>query len=264
VGRPRRIGAERPSIDGLHVDGTSPVHRMAAAPKLAGLVAFVLVVALTPGRAVAPFLVDLVLVVALVGIARLPVRLVVARLAAVLPFVAFALLLPFVASGERTSVLGVEFAVDGLWASWSILAKALLGATATIVVTATTPIPELLRGLERLRVPRLLVAIIASMVRYLDLVADQLARSRRAMVARGHDPRWLWQVAPIASSIGSTFVRTYERGERVHLAMAARGFTGTLPTTAPAGAPTGGPAGALALVPAVLAAAVLLVGVAGS
>ncbi|MEC8068909.1 MAG: CbiQ family ECF transporter T component, partial [Actinomycetota bacterium] len=26
------------------------------------------------------------------------------------------------------------------------------------------------------------------------------------------------------------FVRTYERGERVHDAMAARGFTGTMPT----------------------------------
>ncbi len=52
---------------------------------------------------------------------------------------------------------------------------------------------------------------------------------RTAMVARAHDPRWLWQAKPIASSAGAMFVRSYERGERVHSAMLARGFTGSMP-----------------------------------
>jgi cobalt/nickel transport system permease protein len=49
------------------------------------------------------------------------------------------------------------------------------------------------------------------------------------MVARAHDPRWLWQAKPIASAAGALFVRSYERGERVHAAMLARGFNGTIP-----------------------------------
>ena len=49
------------------------------------------------------------------------------------------------------------------------------------------------------------------------------------MTARCHDPRWLWQARPLASSVGVLFVRSYERGERVHQAMLARGFTGTMP-----------------------------------
>ncbi|HUF96828.1 MAG TPA: energy-coupling factor transporter transmembrane component T, partial [Ilumatobacter sp.] len=72
-------------------------------------------------------------------------------------------------------------------------------------------------------------SIIAFMFRYLDVVGDQLTRMRRSMTARCHDPRWLWQARPIASSAGALFVRSYERGERVHHAMLARGFTGQMP-----------------------------------
>jgi cobalt/nickel transport system permease protein len=53
---------------------------------------------------------------------------------------------------------------------------------------------------------------------------------RVAMTARGYDPRWISQARPIASSAGALFVRSYERGERVHAAMLARGFTGEMPT----------------------------------
>jgi cobalt/nickel transport system permease protein len=74
-----------------------------------------------------------------------------------------------------------------------------------------------------------LISIVAFMIRYLDLLVAQLGRMRTAMVARAHDPRWLWQAKPIASSAGALFVRSYERGERVHQAMLARGYTGVMP-----------------------------------
>ena len=78
--------------------------------------------------------------------------------------------------------------------------------------------------------PAAVVAIIGFMFRYLDLMVDEFGRMRRAMAARAYNPRWLWQNRPLASSAGALFVRTYERGERVHDAMAARGFNGTMPT----------------------------------
>ena len=73
------------------------------------------------------------------------------------------------------------------------------------------------------------MAIISFMFRYLDLIIDELDRIRTAMVSRAHDPRWLWQARPLASAAGALFVRSYERGERVHVAMLARGFNGTMP-----------------------------------
>jgi cobalt/nickel transport system permease protein len=136
---------------------------------------------------------------------------------------------PFVADGERTDVAGLSLSIDGLWATWNILAKALIGAAASIVVSSTTTVSETLHGLTRLRVPNVLVAIVAFMIRYLAVLVDQLHRTRDAMTSRCHDPRWLWQARPIATSMGVLFVRSYERGERVHQAMLARGYDGTMP-----------------------------------
>ena len=214
----------------LHVHGTSPIHRLAPEAKLVGLLGYVITVAVTPRQWMIAFVIDATVLLGVFVVARLTPRVVLGRLAAILPFVAFAFLFPFVGDGETTSVLGISLSIDGLWASWNVLAKATLGGAASIVVTATTPIPELLAGLSRLRVPAAIVAIIGFMFRYLDLMVDEFGRMRRAMAARAYNPRWLWQTRPLASSAGALFVRIYDRGERVHDAMAARGFIGTMPT----------------------------------
>lgn len=240
----------------LYVDATTPVHQLVPEAKIVGLLAFVIAVAATPREFVPVFVIDAFVLVAVVGVAKVPPRRIAQRLAAVVPFVAFALLLPLLGDGERTTVVGLSLSVDGLWAMGNILAKALLGATAAIVLTATTPVPAILDGMTRLRLPGVVVGIVAFMFRYLDLIVDQFARMRRAMVARAHDPRWLWQVRPIASSAGTLFVRTYERGERVHGAMLARGYTGTMPHAARNSTPVR--EWTLALTPAVVATAAVL------
>ena len=235
----------------LHVRGTSLIHRLPPQTKLAGLVAFVATVAITPRQWVLAFALDACVVVAAITLARLSPRLVLKRLATITPFVAFALALPFFGDGDTVEVAGLGLSEDGLWASFNIFAKATLGATASIIVTATTPIPDLLAGLSRLRAPATIVGIVGFMFRYLDLIVDELTRMRRAMAARGYAPRHLWQSKPIAASAGTLFVRTYERGERVHNAMAARGFTGTMPDLADD--PPSLADWVLALTPAVLA-----------
>lgn len=218
------------AVDSLHVDVDSPVHRLAPEAKLVALVGFVVAVALTPRTSVWAFGVYAVAIWSVVFVSHVRARVVLRRLAVLVPFVLFAVLIPLIGGGEQTTVLGISLSVDGLWAVWNILAKSSIGATASIVLSATTRVPDVLTGLTRLRVPRVLVAIIAFMMRYLDLLVRQLGRMRTSMTARCHDPRWLWQVKPIASSAGALFVRSYERGERVHQAMLARGYTGTMPT----------------------------------
>lgn len=241
----------------LHLPGDSPVHRLDAAAKLLGLVAFAMLVAVTPREAVIVLAVDAAALTMVARLAGVPARTVLARLTAIIPFVAFACFVPLIGTGRRVDVVGISLSTDGLWAGWAIIAKAVLGATAGILMTATTPLAELLRALRRVHVPSVVVSIVAVMLRYLDLVTDRLARLRRAMTARGHDPRWIWQVRPIASSVGTLFIRTYERGERVHLAMVARGFDGELPGIDPP-LTTRRVASAWAVVPALVAASSLL------
>lgn len=216
-------------LHALHVHGHSPVHRLAAEAKVAALFAFVLGVVATPREAMWAFGIHAFLLLAVVTFAELPIRFVLRRMTIELPFIAFALFLPFLGGGPETQVLGVGLSTEGLRGAWNIFAKATLGVGASVTLVATTEIPELLHGLDRLRVPRLFTAIAGFMVRYIDVIAGEVQRTRTAMTARGHDPRWLWQVAPLATAAGALFVRSYERGERVHQAMVARGYDGRMP-----------------------------------
>lgn len=213
----------------LYVHEHSPVHGLAPEAKLVAALGLVVCVAITPREAVWAFVAYAVSIGILAAVSRVPPGFLAVRLSAVVPFVLFALFIPFIGSGERIDVWSLSLSVDGLWGMWNILAKAVLGASVSIVLTATTEIPDIIRGMGRLKVPALFTSIAMFMVRYLELIAEELRRTRVAMISRGYDPRWLWQARPIASSAGALFVRSYERGERVHEAMLSRGFSGTMP-----------------------------------
>ena len=214
----------------LLVHGHSPLHALAPEVKIAAVLAFVAGVALTPRRAVWVFAVDAVVVITMLAVVGYRPRQLVSRMTVIVPFLVFAAMVPFVAGGEQVGVGGLELSREGLWAAWNTAAKTLLGFGASLVLAGTTPVPELIRGLDRLRVPATVVSIVSFMFRYLDLVVEELGRLRVAVTARGHDPRWLWQARPMASAAGALFVRSYERGERVHGAMLARGFAGRMPS----------------------------------
>jgi cobalt/nickel transport system permease protein len=207
----------------------SRLHDLPAQVKIIALVLFVGAVVATPREAFWAFGVCAVLLLGAMILARIPFGFVATRLVIELPFVIFALLMPFLGAGERTTVLGVSLSVAGLWGAWTILVKGTLGLGASLLMAATTEIPDILEGLERLRFPKLMTAIAGFMVRYLDVIIGELRRMRVAMAARGYDPSWIGQAGPIASSAGSLFVRSYERGERVHRAMLARGYVGAMP-----------------------------------
>lgn len=213
----------------LHVPGDTVLHRMRPQCKIVAAVAFVFVVVATPREQVWAYAAYATALAALVLVARLRPGLVLRRMTVEVPFVAFALFLPFVAGGEQLGSGWYALSVDGLWAAWNILAKGTIGVTTSVVLTATTSLPDLVRGLERLRVPRAFTSIVSFMIRYASVIAGEMHRMKVARESRGHDPRWLWQIRAIAHSAGTLFVRSYERGERVHLAMLSRAYTGALP-----------------------------------
>ncbi|HEX6300552.1 MAG TPA: cobalt ECF transporter T component CbiQ [Acidimicrobiia bacterium] len=213
----------------LYVHEHSPVHRLAPEAKIVAVFGIVASIAITPRQAVWAFGLYAIVVAGLATISRLSPGFVALRLLAIAPFVLFAFFIPFIATGETTEIGGVSVSVEGLWGMWNVLAKATLGASVSIVLTATTEVPDIIRGLSALRIPALFIAIATFMVRYLELIVDELGRMRMAMSSRGYDPRWISQARPIASSAGALFVRSYERGERVHAAMLSRGFNGAMP-----------------------------------
>jgi cobalt/nickel transport system permease protein len=214
------------AVDGLLVPRDSPVHALPAQAKVVALLVFVVSVVLIPPQQWWALVASGLALAAVVRIAQVPGRTVVRRMVVETPFVVFALLLPFLATGRRVDVLGVPLAADGLLGAWNLLAKATLGVVAAIVLAATTTPRDLVAGLERLRLPSTLVQIVAFMLRYVSVVVDDLRRMRIARESRGAPPGWLGQLRAVAAGVGALFVRSYERGERVHQAMLARGWTG--------------------------------------
>ena len=200
------------------------VHRMPAPAKIVALIVFAVLVVATPREWFAAFACYLAAVVIVLVVARVPPGLVARRFIVAAPVVVVALLLPVIATGERVEVWGVPLAVEGMWGAWALLAKAIPTLGAAIALSATTDPRRIVQALETLRLPRQLTSILAFMVRYLDLIVDEWRRMAIARTARGFEARGprAWPV--LASAVGVLFVRAHARGERVHLAMLARGL----------------------------------------
>ena len=238
---------------GLLIPADTPVHRLAPQCKVAASTLFVLAVACTPAGVYRPYLWDLLLLAAVAALARLPPLIMMRRMLVEVPFLLFVVALPVLGGPPRLTMLGIALSVPGLQAAATIALKATFGLLATSILAATTPLPDIITGLERLRVPRVFTAVAAFMVRYLEVLAAELAQMRTAALCRGAQPRGLWQVREVTAGLGALLARSFQRGERVYLAMASRGYTGTLPSALiSAAAPRRAWVGALA-VPALAA-----------
>jgi cobalt/nickel transport system permease protein len=99
-------------------------------------------------------------------------------------------------------------------------------------LVATTPFPELLRATRVLHAPAVLAATMSFMYRYLFVLVNEAMRLQTAREARSAGPgrSLLWRARVLGGMIGSLFIRSYERSERIYAAMLARGFTGEIRT----------------------------------
>jgi cobalt/nickel transport system permease protein len=209
----------------------SAVRALPAQVKLVAALGYVLTIVATPREAFWAFALHAMIVLGIAAAIGMTPSSLARRLVVEVPFVAFAVLLPIVGRAPRLDVGLISLSQPGLWAAWNILVKGTLGVAVSALLTHTTSVVDLLAGLERLRMPTSLVMIASFMVRYGEVLRDESERMRVARLARGYDPRWFWQARAVATSAGSLFVRAYERGERVHLAMQSRGFTGRFPSS---------------------------------
>jgi cobalt/nickel transport system permease protein len=199
--------------------GDSPVHRLDPRVKIVGLIGLVLVAVTLPPGAWAAFGALVAILLGLVVAARLRPLYVLGRMSIEVPFLLAAAVLPFTAE-------------DGLVLGASVALKMSISVLAMVILSSTTPFPSLLRGFEMLKAPRLILTIVAFMWRYLHVLAGEVSRMQTARAARGYSAGWLWQTASTGPLIATLFLRSLERGERVHLAMRSRLYDGSMPRTA--------------------------------
>ena len=216
-------------------DLASPVHRLDPRAKIVGLVGLTVVGVTTPLSAWPAWVACAAVLVAVAAAGRVPPGVVWRRSRIVLPLViAAAVFIPFAREGEVVFSLGpFDASREGLETLLAVAVKATIGTVSAVLLAATTSVPEIIRGLEAMKVPRLFILVATFMYRYLFVIADELNRMRAALTARAYRPRHLLQIAPLGRMFSALFLRSYARGERVYLAMQARGFTGEMPREAP-------------------------------
>jgi cobalt/nickel transport system permease protein len=208
------------------------VSQLPAHVKLVGLLVFVFSVVGVAAGAWWVFACQAVIVLWVLAIGQVSPAVVLRRMTIAIPFVIFALVTPLVALGPRTELLGIAVSAPGLDAALGMIAKIVVALLASIAFSATTGGQELLLAFERLRLPSAFTAIMSFMLRYAVIVIDDINRIRIARESRGGRDSAFSHIKAIGAGVGTLFIRSYERGERVHLAMMARGYSGVFPVAA--------------------------------
>ena len=216
-------------------DPAGRIHRLDPRAKIVGFVGLTVVAVTAPLPAWPAWVACAGVLAVAAAEARVGPRALWRRSRLILPLVLFVgAFVPLARRGDVVASLGLfDVTREGLeiWLAASV--KAVLGTLSAVLLAATTTYPQVLRGLEALRVPRTLTLIAAFMYRYLFVIADELARMRAARDARGYRPRTLLGAGATGRVAGALFLRTHARGERVYLAMLARGYDGRMRHLAP-------------------------------
>lgn len=212
----------------LHQD--SVVHRLDPRAKVVLTVLFIVATVLLPDGAWPAFLLTWLFLLCAARLAHLPYWLVFKRSLIILPFLLTAV----------TILLNVP-GLEGIIRFLSIAIRGWLAVQFAILLTATTPFPDLMHALNHLRVPTILVNIISFMYRYLFVLVDEAGRLMRARQARSarlpgsgkHGGSLFWRAKISGQMIGQLFGRSLDRSDRIYMAMVARGYDGRFLTINP-------------------------------
>jgi len=189
----------------------SPVHRTPAGVKLACALLLLLATILIPMSRAVFFAGMATVLVAVAALSRVPLGFLLRRLLMLEPFVLGVAVLSLLQPGGLTVFL-------------RLVARGTLCLSTVILLSSTTPFAEMLRVLRKLRLPAILITMLALMYRYVFVLVDEAERMSRARASRTfrRDRSRAWRTR--GNLIGQLFVRSTERAERIYAAMCARGW----------------------------------------
>jgi cobalt/nickel transport system permease protein len=225
----------------LYQNEESLIHRQDPRVKLVITLAVIVAVTALPRGAWISYLLCLLYVAVVAGLSHVRPSLILKRSLVAIPFALAALTLVFTIDGTPLASLtlghwSLSLTREGMVAFVSILIKAWLSVLAATLLVTTTTFPSLAAATRWLRVPKVIVSVVSFMYRYIFVIADEALRLFRAREARSANPRGKptgsirWRATVLGGMIGSLFIRSYERSERIYAAMLSRGFDGEVRT----------------------------------
>ncbi|MFQ6050474.1 MAG: cobalt ECF transporter T component CbiQ [Candidatus Hydrothermarchaeota archaeon] len=219
-----------------YADLNSPIHKLDPRVKVVSFLIFIFSVILTPPLKFKNFLFFFILILAFILISKVPLRFILKRSLIIIPFVFLvAIFIPFLKQGEIAGsysfgTLHLSVSYGGLIVLWNVLIKSWLSVLSMIVLVSTTKFQRILKALESLGVPKVMVMVLSFFYRYVFVLLDEMIRMKRAKDSRSFNGGRIWHIKTIGNIIGILFIRSYERAERVYISMVSRGFTGKMRT----------------------------------
>ena len=196
------------------------IHRLDPRTKIITFLLFIIFVITTRPQNYMFFSAYALVIFIVIFLSKVPLDYVIKRALIIIPFVLLvAIFLPFM---NKTT--------NGWIVFWNVIIKSFLAVLATIMLSSTTKFHKLLKGLELLKFPKVLIMMLAFMYRYVFILVDEAHRMERARESRYLGGEYARQFKVICNIIGLLFIRAFERGERVYQSMSARGFNGNIIT----------------------------------
>lgn len=217
-------------------DINSFIHRLDPRIKLITTIVLIFSISLTKPTSFLSFALYAFLIVILALLSKIPGSFIFKRSLVVVPFVfMIAIFIPFfkegeIAGGYSFGTFRLTVTYDGLMIFWNVLIKAYLSILCMILLMASTRFSVLLKGLEKLKFPKLFIMILSFMYRYIFVIVDELMKMKQAKEARSIGGSKWFHIKTLANMIGVLFIRAYERAEFVYMAMRSRGFNGAIST----------------------------------
>lgn len=206
------------------------IHRLDPRAKVLTTFCFIVIVVSFDKYEASALLPFFIYPVALIAVGNLPLGYILNKVLIIIPFALMIGLFNPVFDRQVIMQLG-SIEIWGGWLScYSILLRAILTASAVIVLVATTGFPAICEALAKLGMPQVFAVQLLFLYRYIFVLTDEGVRIARARQLRTFGRRGLG-IRQFASLAGHLLLRTWERAERIYLAMLARGFSGEIHST---------------------------------
>lgn len=180
-------------------DLNSPIHKINPKVKVIGALGYILLIIFVP-LPYFSFLVPLLLL--LIFLSKVPLVYFFKRSLVITPFI--------------------------LLGKWDILLRGYISILTFVLLSSTTRFRDLLMTLQYMGCPKLVIMIMAFMYRYIYVLIDELMCMKQAKDSRTLRQNKWFEIKALSNLIGVFFVRSYERAERVYIAMCSRGFKGEI------------------------------------
>ncbi|BCS54880.1 cobalt ECF transporter T component CbiQ [Geobacter sp. SVR] len=209
--------------------GDSGIHRLDARVKVLVTAIFIVAVVSFDRYELAALLPFFLFPAVMISRSNLPLRFILGKMALLCPFVlVVGIFNPLFDRGTMIQAGGIG--ISGGWVSFaSILVKTLLTVGATLILIGVTGFTAVCRSLRAFGMPGVFAVQLLFLYRYIFVLAEEVARAARAREFRSFNRKGLG-ITSFSVMIGHLLLRTWQRAERIHMAMLARGFTGALHT----------------------------------